>query len=107
MIKGIHFISAADASPTTTTSIEKGGAIIFSNFQSSRYEPGSSNFDMTIESCIFEGFSALDEGGAIHVVNVRARLHLNRLLFKSNTALATYGGAMSIDTSTDVVINDV
>jgi hypothetical protein len=106
LIKGLHFISAAATSPNTAP-VNKGGAIRLANFQSSRYEPGSIDFDMTIESCIFEGFAALHEGGAISVINVRARLKLNHLIFQNNTALETYGGAMSIDTATDVVMNDI
>ena len=106
LIKGLHFISTAAALPNTT-SVEKGGAIRLANFQSSRHEPGSIYFDMTIESCVFEGFAALHEGGAISVINVRARLKFNHLIFQNNTALETYGGAMSIDTSTDVVMNNI
>ena len=104
LIKGLYFKSLQ--SPNSSRS-HKGGAILVAHMLSTGLARGSQNYDLTIEYCKFEGFSALLYGGAFYIVNVAARLRIADIIFLNNAATTGYGGGMSIDTSTDVTVSDV
>jgi hypothetical protein len=114
LISGLHFIS--DENDENDNIVDNGGAVFLANLPSSGTGTGtgtniddSNYFDVTIEHCIFEGFSALQSGGGIHIINVRARLKIFDVIFERNMATGTKGdgGAMVIDTSTNVVVKNV
>ena len=98
MIRGLRFESAA---PVEFGGEDQGGAILFVN------APASDDGDMTIEHCEFHGFTAVTHGGALRTSNVRVRLRILSCLFDSNTAAGGEGGAISIDTSMDVLVDNV
>ena len=97
LVQGLHFFQGTNAPDISAVSLK--------NLPSTGLEIGSNYFDVTIEDCTFTGFSMLasGSGGALRIANVRARLKLANLVFERNTA-ADNGGALSIDTSTDVLI---
>ena len=106
LVRGMHFVSSSDRIKQPSAHTYEGGAVFMSDLPSTGLAPGSEYFDITIEACRFSGFAAL-HGGAIYVVNVRARLKIAGSFFNLNTAIDGQGGAVSIDTSTDVVLDRV